>query len=340
MPFGQIIGHSRQIRILRSALKAGKVPHAYLFEGPDGVGKRKVALTLAQAIQCQRQDDDACGVCLSCRKVEDLSHPDVWWIAPEKKAIKIDVIRQLQRDLSFEALEGKQRVVIIDEAEKMLHNAANAMLKTLEEPPSATTMVLITPTPHQLLPTIVSRCQRLAFGPLTKEMAQRVIAQQIIDGQEVVGLLASLSGGSPGRVLAFKRELFSEERPRWIESVERCSLERVNYIFQLSEKLDKRREEISIFLEILRGWYRDIAVYHVTRNQEQLVNVDLLPMIRKASDQITLELAISRFETIGETLRNLERNANVRLALDGMLLGFSALQAGHSYNQQVRYFSI
>jgi DNA polymerase-3 subunit delta' len=341
MPFGEIIGHTRQIRILQSALKAGKLPHAYLFEGQDGVGKRKVALALAQAVQCERHGEDACGKCLPCQKVEDYIHPDVWWLAPEKNSIRIDVIRELQKDMSFEALEGNHRVVIIDEAEKMLHNAANAMLKILEEPPSATTMVLITPTPQQLLPTIVSRCQRLAFGPLTKEMARKVIAKHMEDDQRVVNLLASLSGGSPGRAMAFGRELFLDERPRFIEWVGRCSLDRVQDIFQLSEKLDKKseksdtkREEILFYLEILRGWYRDVAVYHVTQNSEQLVNADLVAGIQKASEQIPLRLAISRFETIGETLRDLERNANVRLALDTMLLKLYALEAGNAHDQK------
>jgi len=332
--FGKIIGHTRQIRILRSALKARRLPHAYLFEGPDGIGKRRVALALAQAIQCTRQDDNACGLCESCRKVEEHTHPDVWWVEPEKNAIRIDVIRQLQRDMNFEPLEGSGRVIIVDEADTMLHNAANAMLKTLEEPPGASTMVLITSRPQQLLPTIVSRCQRLAFGPLTKEMASQVIARQIGDDPGIVALLASLSGGSPGRALAFDRELFLEERPPLIEEVERCSLNNVKEIFKLAEKLDKERKaEISIILEILQCWYRDLAVYQVTGNPEQLINVDLLPIIQKVAGQESLELAISRFEAIGKTLRNLDRNANVRLSLDVLLLGLSAAGRGPSFIQ-------
>ncbi len=333
MSFGEIIGHTRQIRILKSALKTGRLSHAYLFEGPDGVGKRGVAMALAQAIQCSRQDDDACGLCIFCRKVEEHNHSDVWWIAPERNAIRIDVIRQLQRDMSFDALEGRKRIIIVDEADKMLHNAANAMLKTLEEPPAATNMVLITSKPQLLLPTIVSRCQRLAFGPLTREMARQVIERQIGDDPGIVKLLASLSGGSPGRALAFERELFLEERPRLIEAVEQCSQDDVMHIFQLAEQMDKRRAEIFIILEILQGWYRDLAVYRVTRNPEQLINADLLPKIRKAAGQKTLEFAISSFEIIGETLRNLDRNANVRLALDTLLLELSATMEAPYFNQ-------
>src|SRR5512136_2772802 len=184
MPFSQIIGQERAVEALRAALRRGGLHHAYLFAGPEGVGKGMAARLLAQAANCERDDGDACGNCPACRKIARGVHPDVLVVEPERdmaragrwepkggrtpsRDIVVDQVRELvDRRLSLRRFEGRRRFVILDPADAMNPQAQNALLKTLEEPPDDTTLVLVAAGGDALLPTIRSRCLRVAFAPL------------------------------------------------------------------------------------------------------------------------------------------------------------------------------
>ncbi len=195
MGFDGIIGHQRPIRLLKKAILIDHLPQAYLFLGAEGVGKRLTALTLAKALNCEEAKEDCCETCLSCRKIEGLNHPDVTVIRPEGQFIRIDSIRQLQRSLNYRPYEGKKRVCILDGADRMKTEGANALLKTLEEPPPDTLLILLATQRDSLLPTIVSRCQQMRFTPLPIGQMIEALAQRLSVEKGEAKTLAELSQG-------------------------------------------------------------------------------------------------------------------------------------------------
>jgi DNA polymerase-3 subunit delta' len=176
-------------------LKTGHISHACLFSGIEGIGKRSVAISFAKALNCQQIKEDSCNQCLSCQKIEKKTHPDLFTIGPEKNVIRIETIREFQRRIIFRPLEGKQKVVIINHAEKLNLHAANCLLKTLEEPPQDTVIILVANTTRGLIPTIVSRCQKIHFTPLKKEEISLLLQKRNIVKNKA-NLVASLAQGS------------------------------------------------------------------------------------------------------------------------------------------------
>ncbi|MBM4321139.1 MAG: DNA polymerase III subunit delta', partial [Deltaproteobacteria bacterium] len=180
--FADIQGQDAAVAKLRRALREGRVPHAYLFCGPIGVGKERTALVLAQALQCRKLPDDGCGRCEPCRKVAGARHPDVAVVrVPEGRSrVLIEQMRELQQCLAFRPYEGRNRVIVFPDAEVMTEEAANSLLKTLEEPPEQTHFVLTSSQPQNLLDTIRSRCQQVRFAPLSRaEVGRRLIMEQV-----------------------------------------------------------------------------------------------------------------------------------------------------------------
>ena len=184
MSFEFILGQDRPKQVLKKVLRNGHVPNAYLFYGPESIGKKFTAIEVAKALNCEISGpEDGCDQCPACQKIDRRTHPDFFLLEPEKSSptaresiLKIDAIRELQKKLVYLPYEGQTKVVIIDNAECMNPQAANSFLKTLEEPQSQTLIILIASNPYQLLPTIVSRCQGIRFYPLPAEAVRKIIA--------------------------------------------------------------------------------------------------------------------------------------------------------------------
>jgi len=198
MPFSDVIGQDRAIAVLRRSITKERVAHAYLFSGIEGCGKKKTALAFVQAVFCGAGKDEACGVCSSCRKVASGQHPDLHLLEPDGAFIKIDQVRELQKELSYRPFEAPKKACIIDGADKFNPNSGNALLKTLEEPPGEALMILIAPERSAVLQTILSRCQALAFQPLPGELIE---ARLVRDGfsADAARVAATLCGGSLAR---------------------------------------------------------------------------------------------------------------------------------------------
>ncbi len=243
MPFSELIAQDRALGSLRSALRRGALHHAYLFGGPDGTGKARAATLLAQAANCEGGTpgpggyrDDPCGACGPCRKIARGVHPDVLVLSDERAMVKagrweprggraasrdivVDQVRDLvDRRLSLRRFEGRRRFVLIDPADAMNPQAQNALLKTLEEPPADTTLVLVAASPDALLPTIRSRCLRVPFAPLPDAV---VIGRLRADGwsEEDARLAAALAGGSLGRALALDAAALAERRAAVLDAI-------------------------------------------------------------------------------------------------------------------------
>lgn len=208
-----VLGHTSQIAQLRHAVSTQHLAPAYLFAGPSGVGKRLVALCMAQHLLCDATEDAPCGQCRHCVRIASGAHPDVFVVAPaddsSSEEIAIDQIRALQGSLQFHALEGARKVAIIDRADRMHPAAANACLKILEEPPSRTHFLLLSAAPHRLLPTIRSRCQTIHFGPLDMNVIATHLTAQGMDPAEA-RQRAILAEGSLGRALAYPSETVAD----------------------------------------------------------------------------------------------------------------------------------
>ncbi|MBC7104806.1 MAG: DNA polymerase III subunit delta', partial [Firmicutes bacterium] len=195
-----LLGHERNIAFLRRAVASGRVAHAYLFYGPGGVGKAKVARMLAGALLCPRAEQgEPCGQCDDCRWFAGGRHPDWYQVDPAGATIRIEQVRGLQRALWRRPLRGRYRVCLVTNAEAMSTEAANCLLKTLEEPPAATVFVLTSDRWHDLPPTVVSRCQRLRFDPLPPEKVASWLAREHGVEEQRAWLAAYLACGVPGR---------------------------------------------------------------------------------------------------------------------------------------------
>ena len=203
-----ILGQQPVVSFLRQALQSEQMPHALLFIGSEGVGKGTTALALAQALNCQNRqpDQDSCGHCPSCRLFAAGSHPDFWLIKPEnleaaQPQIKIEQIRELRRQVGFRPLAGNWRVVLLKPAETMNEAAANALLKTLEEPPEGNIFILTAIGERDLLPTIVSRCRRLTFGAIPQAILMQELQSRRHLSPEQASLVAVMNYGSLGHAL-------------------------------------------------------------------------------------------------------------------------------------------
>jgi len=252
----KIIGHIKQIDQLKKATCSEKLHHAYLLTGIDGIGKRLVASACAKTILCQQpsKTGDPCDKCDSCIKWKANSHPDYVNVEPDGSLIKIDQIRNIKDQLKFPPMVGNHRVIIIDHAEKMNPNAANAALKILEEPPAGNHFFLVTPTPNQLLPTIISRCQTIAFSPLTpSEIEGYLTTDGNLTSEEAI-LAATMSEGSIGRALSITPELINQVIQDFSTAIRARS---ASALMELASNWASEKEEIDNILYVLHRTFHN-----------------------------------------------------------------------------------
>lgn len=298
-------------------MSKGMVHHAYLFHGPDGVGKKTTAYALAAALNCLAPEDgNACGRCSACLAIAGGTHPDLFRIHPQGKNIKIDQIRELQEALSYKRWQGNYKIAVIDEVDLMTDEAANSLLKILEEPSEKTCFVLITSRPQSLLPTIWSRCQLYSFRALTPELIEQILLEQGISSSQAK-LFARLSYGSPGQALAkLKDDNFLNERQRALEYCRKLQDGGTEECFEVAASLNEEEDEE--ILDLMAGWWRDLLVWQASRSEKLLVNIDLYDTIRQGNLPLkSLKSALLELEKARQRLRY---NANRKLCLEVMTL--------------------
>jgi DNA polymerase-3 subunit delta' len=326
MGFGEIVGHARQLELLRAALENRRLHHAYLFVGPGGIGKRTIGMALAQAVHCGEERNDGCGRCVQCARISDGNHPDVRVIQPleGKKEISIQQVREIERELRYRSFGGGRKIAIVDPAEAMNASAQNALLKTLEEPPENSLIILVTPNTGELLPTLRSRCLRLSFAPLTRsEVAGFLQTRQKQDGAHA-NFLAAMSMGSIGLALNLDEQEVMEKRRIWSAMLGELSRGDYQGAIAAAEPLGANREGALEFLRWAESWYRDLLVHGVTREQEGLVNLDMLPHIEQQSPRSGGVRALPVLEQVGVATAAIQRNLNRRMVLEKFL--FSVIE--------------
>jgi DNA polymerase III subunit delta' len=321
MGFSEIIGHEKQLENLRQSLLNGRLHHAYLFVGPDGIGKRTLGLAMAQAIHCSELENDFCGGCGACRAIQAGNHADVRVVEPlsNKKDISIQQVRELEKALSLRSFSGRRKVAIIDPATLMNWAAQNALLKTLEEPPQGCVLILIASNAGGLLPTVRSRAIALSFRPLPRQL---IVDFLIRTGKarEQAESLAALAMGSLGTVSKIDKEKMIEKRLEWMRTL--VSLRAGDYraVLNAAEALAGNREETVKFLQWAGLWYRDLLSFRIAHTTNQVVNVDMLPEIEEQSAAMAEDDLFSLLSKTGEASQLIQRNLNRRMVLEDLLL--------------------
>lgn len=319
MSFKDIVGQEKPIAFLKNAMKRGRVSHAYLFSGARGVGKRTTAEVFARALHCGGESLDACEQCPSCLKMTRGNHPDMMVLKPEGQFIRIQEIRELQNQMRFKPFEGGQRVFIILDADRMNSAAANALLKTLEEPAAANMLILISSRPHQLPLTILSRCQKVRFSPLDTEQVASYLTREKQMDREAASILAASAAGSIGRALELHRESYLNVRADILRRITAFRRDDPIAILSMAGALGKEREALLEGLDILRTWYRDVLVYRETGEAAGLVHRDHLDALKICAENMAVPDLLHNMKTVDRASGIIERNANKQLTLETML---------------------
>jgi DNA polymerase-3 subunit delta' len=334
MAFRDITGHRRLLRLIARAAVRGTLPPSLIFAGPEGVGKRMAAVALAQLMNCLKRQGaeatdaidamDACGACPACKRIERGVHADILLVEPgDSGTVKIDHVRDAIERSAYRPFEGRRRVVIVDNADALTAEAQNALLKTLEEPPSASTFVLVTSRPDMLLPTVLSRCQRLRFGRLSPAEIADTLIRDHEYAEADAHAAASLSDGSIGRALEGATDEFVDARQAaasLLESVATSSDpgRRLSGAKALlgSATGGSGREELARRLCALSSIIRDLGALLSRADERCLANGDLRQLLERLRRSFDPDRVLRAFSAVDCALAALDRNASPKIVAD------------------------
>ncbi len=343
MPFFRdIIGQDQGVRILRAFLEREQYPSALLFSGGAGIGKRTTAHAFAEALFCRAFHDangkaknaiekprenpiEPCGACLSCRKMIDHNHPDFSIVEPDGNTIKVDQIRAMEEKIIFKPLEGPRKIILIDPADKMNIAAANSLLKTLEEPPSHAMIILIASRPASLPETILSRCQKVYFYPLSQARLQSILMEKKGWTSEEALLLATLSDGRLGEALSMEVESAKALEKERYTLVSEETLNHHETLFEVATQFSHDKDALEKALSYLMGWFRDVLVFHSLRHPgencaSQFVFSWRYQELSQWAGRMSPEAVWTFLEDVHKIQMAQNRNINKTLSLETLLL--------------------
>jgi len=328
MPFRDVVGHDQVKPLIARAARRGTLPPSLIFAGPSGVGKRMVALALAQLVNCLPPagpaGEDACGECASCRRIARGVHADVLIIEPgESGTIKIEQIREAIERAAYRPFEGRRRVVILDDAEQVVPAAQDALLKTLEEPPAGTTFVLVSSVPETLLSTIRSRCQRLRFGRLSPADVAAVLRRAHAYTEQDAHAAAALSDGSVGRALEGGTEEFLDARRAAVQLLQTVAdtpppARRIMAAGALpgAGRSKADRDALAKSLGALSSILRDLGILGSRADERALANADLKKGLDGLIRSFDTDRILRAFAAVDRALEALDRNASPKIVAD------------------------
>ncbi len=344
--FSKLVGNDDVKDTLRRLIASGRVPNSLLLVGDEGVGKRQFALEIAKTFVClEPADGIACDMCAACRRVDHVEipsgdkrdkddfekvfftdHIDVGLVVTYKRVILVDAIRELERHANFRPYEARARVFIIDEAEKMNDNAANCLLKILEEPPPTSFIFLVTSRPDSLLPTIRSRCQMLRFAPIETEKIEKYLVEERKFENAEARLAARLSRGSIGRAVSINVTEFRTARDRMLNVIKSAiQTGDLATMFRIAEELNdaKNKDKFESNLDILESLIHDVWSLKVSGDTSRVVNTDVTDdLARLAIDAARADLP-SWLAEIEMLRQNLAVNINRKIAADALFVSMA-----------------
>jgi len=338
--FHDLIGNARVKGILKRMLVSDRLPGAMLFTGEEGIGKKLFALEIARALNCRTpKDHEACGVCSSCVRIRKLNyptrddadewtqiiwtdHPDVGLVVAPKRVLRVEQMRQIEKEANFRPFEGKARVFLIDEADKLNDASANALLKVLEEPPKTSHLILITARPAMLLPTILSRCQMIRFSPLTPDEIATHLVKNDIDSK-TARLRARAAGGSMGRALSGDLVTFTSQRKAMLKVLNALVLsdDRAQ-LLRSAEQLNEAqyKEEFEERLDVLETLIRDAWMLSLGVDTSRIVNEDLSAELKEIAQKLDPSRAGDWILQIEDLREQLIVNVNRKITTDSLFL--------------------
>ncbi len=325
MKLQDIIGQPKALTFLGRALQSGRLAHAYLLNGPDGVGKKTTAMALAARMFCQSPGGmDACGICNACQKFASGNHPDFLPVSPDGAAIKIKQIRDLKKNLSFPPFEAKQRVVLLDEVQTMRREAANSLLKVLEEPPPDNLLLLVASDSEPLLPTIISRCQLVPFYPLSRDLTADILQKNDpgLDRKNAL-VLAGLADGAPGSASTMESSGILEVRNNLLQEIlepppteAKC----VEKALLLAEKTLELKDKMQYFFDLLRVFFKDALIASLSEEKDGKDHFETDIEINLARERWNLQQLSDNVEAVEYAQRALKRNCNRALVCEVLFL--------------------
>lgn len=309
--FEEIIGHRSPIQILKNMIKLDRIGHAYLFSGKKGIGKRLVAIAFSKAINCTQlsEEQDPCNHCLSCQKIEKGLSPDFNMILPIDDTIKIDQIREIKKNIYFKPLENREKIVMIDDADKMTIEASNALLKILEEPPEFAVLILISAFPDALLPTILSRCCHLLFKPLEIEQQREIMMRilPLLPKNQLENIL-KIFYGSPGKAMNY---LSNQDKMAFkdyfIERIAKTKPgEFLEFLFHPEKMIPDITHSFKDFVDLVILWFHDVFFLQVGMGESHLFFQEEMDKIQEYAQYYSKErvmMILEYFTKIPEELK-------------------------------------
>ena len=333
MPFKDVVGQARVTTLLARAIARDTLPPAMLFAGPQGIGKRRVALSVAQTLNCLARTagdaPDACGACAACLRIARGAHPDVIVVEPgESGKIKIEQIRDVIDRSNYRPFEGRRRAVIVDDADAMNEDAQNALLKTLEEPPSATVIILVSPKPDALLPTVRSRCSVIRFAPLPADDITRILVRDHEYDEKTARAAAADADGSVGRALESGSVDVAEARDvaekllalaaRGGDPSQRIAA--AKGLVPARAPVAAERVYLTVCLRSMASLLRDLGILAEGADPRLLANADLQADLQRLTTAYDSGRSRRAFAAVDEALAALDRNMNPKLVTNWLVL--------------------
>jgi len=312
MRFSDVLGHDRSLSIIKAALANSHFSGAYIFSGPEGIGKRMVAKIAAAQLNCTEQVDRPCGSCSSCLKIQKEEHPDLHIIQHGQSQIKIEEIRDILRQANFRPYEGAVKVFIIDNAHKLNSEAANSLLKVLEEPPAGVLIILVTHKPQNIIKTVLSRCKVIKFCPLIRAQLETVLIKNYALDKATAHFLAYYAEGRLGLALRLKDTPLLQEKNKIFDS------------FILSSKplerniMGQSKEQLQVCLNILASWFRDIYLLKCGASDKEIIHLDRHSDLLKLIPKFSFKQLDDIMATLSESSLYLEKNINSKLLLHNL----------------------
>lgn len=321
MFYSDVIGQDETKNALINSIKNDNVSHCYIFEGPKNMGKYELSLVFAQSLLCKNFEREPCNKCSDCEKVNSMNHPDLHIINNEEKTIKREDIDNLIESIYKKPYEARKKVYIINNCHDMTQQAANTFLKTLEEPPKDSVMILLTNNINMLLPTIVSRCQAIKFKYIDKKEIIKLLMEKYNADQETASIIAYYSKGILNKAvnIANGKDDILKKRAEIIELFDKIIKSDSGIIFECENYFEEQKDNIDIIIEIMMLWIRDVS-FAKNNIQNLIINKDYLKLANIHGRDMKNIAADELIQYLQYTSENIKNNVNYKLTIDKMLL--------------------
>lgn len=322
LDFNKVVGHEQVVAHIQNAIKLNKISHAYIINGEKGMGKKLLANLFVQTLQCEKGDINPCGICQSCLQMKDGNQPDVIYVTHEKASVGVDDIRdQINHSMGIKPYISKYKVYIIDDGNKMTEQAQNALLKTIEEPPSYGIIIILTENAEKLLPTILSRCVTLNLKPIHTEAIKESLMKEYKVPDYAASISAIFSQGNMGKAIRYATsDEFIQRKEEVLHILRHIEEMELQEIIEAVKNISKNKLEINDYIDLMILWYRDILMFKVTQNPNLLLFKEEYKYISSQANTRDYENIENIINAMDKAKIRLKANVNFEIAMELMLL--------------------